>query len=386
MKRFSLLAMPLLLAGCINATMQVAANSQVASTHEVSAASGAKRMMPPPQHQCSAAEPLEVGTTETRAMRPHMAFQPDGSGLIAWPVGENTLRLRSISGDRLGSPVEADLDHAVNLQMLEPLGQRFLAIVNADLCGRFATSCVRARGFDATGAPTGAPYEPEARDQWADITAHAHLDDALVIAQAFRYDGRIDLLRLGAAGEVVVERHRLRADCTGDSPIRELTNDHGTVVALGSTDCSLPPNFLLSLGGRRQPVRSLPARARVEHFSSDAGIASIVFRAPRLRPQLLRLSTADGSVHEAARPLATHFDIPPDLQHVVHAEARIARGQLTLFRRDLAGAPLGQPFPIAPLRGRAVIEVVQTGIHFDVLWATRIGRTWHLYLRRMTCS
>lgn len=385
MKRFSFLAMPLLLAGCMNATTH-GANTQVHATHDARESGRAKRMMPPPSHQCSASEVLEVGTSETRAMRPHMAFQPDGSGLIAWPIGEDRLRLRSISGDTLGAPMEADLDQAIGLQLLEPAGQRFIAIATAPLCTRFGTACTRARGFTATGAPSGAAYEPEAHDQWATITAHTQLVDGVAVAQAYRYDARIDLYRLDAAGEVVVEPHPLRGDCVGEAPIRELSNDHGTVVARGSTDCSTPPNFLLSLGGRRQAIHSLPASARVEHFTSDAGIASIVFRAPRLRPQLLRLSTTDASVHEAARPLTTHDDIPLDLQRFVHAEARVTRGQLTLFRQDLADLPIGDPFPIAPARGRVVVDVVQTGSHFDVLWSTRTGRTWHLFLRRMICG
>jgi hypothetical protein len=312
-----------------------------------------------------------------------MAFQATGSGLIAWPVGDDSLRVRSVTHDTLGAPVDVDLDQATGLQLLEPAGQRFLAVATGERCTGQGGACVRARGFDASGTPTGPVYAPDVAGQDATITAHTRLDDGIAIAQPSGNDARMDLYRLGTAGEVVVEPHPQRNDCSGEARIGALATDHGTIVALGGSSCSSPPNFLLSQGGARLPVRGLPGRARVVYFASDGGTSTVVYGAGR--PRVLRLRNLDGSVREAATTLTTHDTMPGDLQTVVRTQARVVRGKLTLFRTDLAGNPLGESIMLAPVSGRVVTEIVQTGWHFDVLWWTRSGHTWQLYMQRLNC-
>lgn len=336
---------------------------------------------------CTATDAVELGTSSVRNVRVRITFGGVGSGLVAWTTGEDRLAVRALQADTVGPLVDVELDQAIGLDALGPAGPRgFIAHGVVPLCrdGR-GHACQRARGLAPDGSPTGPAWTPEASDQWGNLGGVTSTSDALVLALSFRYGTSLDLFRIGASGEVVVEPHPIRGEHAGELPIRALAS-HGTrVVAFGVDGDEEDRPFVLALGGARQPLREMPRGSSLVRLSLLDTTATVVFRPEGLRPRWTRVSTADGTIVEAAQTITDTASLPPDLARVILPEVAVARRQLVLRRRDLAGTAVGEPFTIGPASGRAVIATAWSGRELAVVWASRTGRTWRIMLRRVRC-
>ncbi len=337
---------------------------------------------------CTATDAVELGTSTVRNVRVRATFAGTGSGLVAWTTGEDRLAVRALQADTVGPLVDVELDQAIGLDALGPAGPRgFIAHAVVPLCrDGHGHACQRARGLDAQGSPTGPAWMPEARDQWGDLGSVTSTSDALALALSFRYRTSLDLLRIGASGELVLEPHPIRGEHTGELPIRALASHGARVVAFGVDGDEEDRPFVLALGGARQRVREMPRGSTLVRLSLLDTTATVVFRPEGLRPRWTRVSTVDGAIVEAAHTITDTASLPPDLAAVIIPELTVARRQLVLRRRDLAGAVVGEPFAIAPATGRPVIASAWSGRELAVVWASRAGRTWRLTLRRVRCS
>ncbi len=335
--------------------------------------------------RCTAHEPVELGTSGVRTLRPTLSFSGVGEGLVAWPTGEDTLTVRPISLEGVGPAREVALEHAVGLAALGPAGPRgFIAHTMVPLCGG-GLACSRSIALGLDGVPLGPADEPAPRDQLGTLSAATATTDALVLSRFFRYGGGIDLFRIGAGGAVELEPHPIRAATVDAAPIQALAADGAQVVAYGVEEDTERP-FILALGGSRQYLRMMPAGSEVQRLTLEGTTATIVFRPPRLRPRWVRVSTTDGAIVEGPTTIEPSATLPSDLARVVVPTVAVTRGRLVLTRRDLAGGAIGEPFEIAPASGRPLVVQASSGGDLGVLWARREGRTWRLWLARVACS
>lgn len=355
---------------------------------------------------CQASPPRELGRSSVRNLRLRVASQPESprpaasyahraTTLAAWSMGEHVLATRGI-GAELGALREVALDHGMNLAVLAPAGeQRFLAVATHPLC-RNGAACVRAIGLGPDGAASGAAYAPEPSDQETSVVSSALLREAgrrpsgVAVAFSSRWGfNDIDLFRLDAAGQVVVEPHPIHTEYSGGSPIAALTASGEQVVAYGSESAVDEDGdehqhpFVLALGSRRQGFpASVPIEADLTFLRLDGTTLDMVFRVPHSAPRWLRVSTVDGSLVAPTTQLGADTATPfaPVLPSL-----RIVRGRVTLERRDLRGQAIGAPLALGPGAGTLVSDWAWEGESLHVVWATRQRRTWIVSESHIAC-
>lgn len=346
--------------------------------------------------RCVLGDEIEIGRARSRAVDVAVAFASADRGLIVWSIDASHVRARSIgAGAELGGAIESELGHAHGIDVLAPVGDRYLAITRADMCDEQGSACMHARAFAADGSPAGAQLdEVFTEHEEIELRGWVPMPEGGAISMATRWGGpRLTRFRVLADGAL---RAETLVECCagfgpGSGPYPTIARDGEGVLVIGMYEQALgdsaPPFTLVRWPDTTpRPLRSIPEDARVIAAAIGGDEVHVIFQPPQGRVSLLR---TDGRGRPLARPrpIRRADPLPPAFGDRVFPRLGVERGRLFFHRIDSAEREIGEPVEVARSIGsRNAITAAFAGRDFVIVYGAPDGAEWTLHARRALCA